>query len=504
MNRHIFSYAAWIVVIGCMASGDTFTHRSTGKTFHGFATQKTNRQQTMVFNAEADKFEPTNLAEYDVVYNSQGRKNIVSVIPVQSPEILISEAVAREVADQIVMASNNGPRMIVIDIDNPGGSGEYMKIIASAIIGTNNCPIVGYISGGKYGGAYSAAALLALSCKKMYMAPSAAMGAVCPIVIPSAANLAADQNPLQLYNPPTLIAYRSFAASLARQTGRNEVLAMALMDPEMEVVEVKGTDGKLSFIDRRDRQPTETIVRSWTRASHADDTTAARPTPTQIATGRLALTSQDALASKMIDGIANSTADILKTLDAADAQIAENRGIDQVIRRFKANQKTVNGALANIDLLQKRADDLQKSILEVEEQIRTGTMTREYNTGIRDNSSDYIRSGSQYRRQEVPPIRDQRRYDSSVDRNRRPYGLHEGERITTDLPAMPLAPLIAQLNEVLINLTREYRRVISLAQRYPGTLPPDTSIALLQQKLDAATALQNDIRRRYYEPGLIR
>jgi hypothetical protein len=504
MTRNLLFHTAWIVALGCMASGDTFTHRTDGKSFHGYATQKTNREQTMVFNSDVNKFEPTNLAEYDIVYNKEGRKTIVIVIPIQLPEILISEAVAKEVADQIVMASNNGPRMLIVDIDNPGGTGEYMKIISSAISGTFNCPVVAYISGGKYGGAYSAAALLALSCKKIYMAPNATLGAVCPIVVPSA-DLPSDQNPLQMFSPPTLAAYRSYAASLARQAGRNEILAMALVDPELDIIEIKGVDGKQSFIDRQDRQPTETIVRSWTRAKKPDDRVPAKtpPTSSQTAAGLLSLTSQDALAAKMIDGIAGSVADILKTLDATDAQITENHSIDQVIKRFQANKKTVNGVMANIEILQKRADELHKNIQEVEEQIRTGTLTREYNRGSTEYQSGYTRSDSQTRRQELERQREGRQYQNPLgNRTQRPYGLREGERITTDVPTMPVAQLVAQLNEVLNNLTREYRRVISLAQRYPGTLPPDITLPVLQQKLDATTAQQNDIRRRYYESGM--
>ncbi len=502
MTRNILMHAAWIAALGCVASGDTFTHRTDGKSFHGYATQKTNREQTMVFNSDANKLESAKRAEYDIVYNKEGRKNIVTVIPIQAPEILISEAVAKEAADQIVMASNNGPRMIILDIDSPGGNGEYMKILSSVIIGSSNCPVVAFISGEKYGGAYSAAALLALSCKKIYMAPNATLGAVCPIVVPSA-DLPSDQNPLQLFSPPTLAAYRSYAASLARQAGRNEILAMALVDPDVEIVEIKTTDGKQSFIDRQDRQPTETIVRSWTRIQKRDDKEPAKMTPSQVAAGLLSLTSQDALATKMIDGVSGSIADILKTLDAADAQVTENRNIDQVIRRFQANKKTVNGALANIEVLQKRADTLQKQIQDVEEQIRTGTLTREYNRGNTDNQSDITRYNSQNRREEYDRLREQRRTETAYgDRNRRPYGLREGERVTTDQPAMPIAVLVTQLNEALNTLTREYRRVISLAQRYPGTLPPDITIPQLQQKLDANTAQQNDLRRRYYDPGM--
>jgi hypothetical protein len=502
MTRNLLFHTVWIAMLGCVASGDTFTHRTDGKRFHGYATQKTNREQTMVFNFEANKLETATLAEYDIVYNKEGRKNIVSIIPIQAPEILISEAVAKEVADQLVMASNNGPRMIVLDIDNPGGSGEYMKIVSSAITGTFNCPVVAYISGGKYGGAYSAAALLALSCNKIYMAPNATLGSVCPIVVPSA-DLPSDQSPLQLFSPPTLAAYRSYAASLARQAGRNEILATALVDREVEIVEIKNADGKQSFIDRQDRQPTETIIRSWTRVQKRDDKEPAKTTPSQVAAGLLSLTSQDALRTKMIDGISGSISDILKTLDTADAQVTENRSIDQVIKRFQVNKKTVNGAVANIEVLQKQADALQKQIQNVEEQIRTGTLTREYNRGNTGYPSENARLDSQNRRQEYDRLRDQRRNDTAYgDRNRRPYGLREGERITADVPATPVAQLVAQLNDVLNTLTREYRRVISLAQRYPGTLPPDITIPQLQQKLDANTAQQNYIRQHYYEPGM--
>jgi hypothetical protein len=291
-----------------------------------------------------------------------------------------------------------------------------MKIVSSAT-GSSNCPVVAYISGGKYW-AYSAAALLALSCKKI-VAPNAT-GAVNPIVVPSA-DLPSDQNPLQLFSPPTLAAYRSFAASLARQAGRSEILAMGLVDPSVEIVEIKNTDGKQSFIDRQDRQPTETIVRSWTRVQQRDDKEPVKTTSSQVAAGLLSLTSQDALTTKMIDGISNSIAEVLKTLDTTGCPGLENRSIDQVIKRFKANKKTVNGAMANIEILQKRADTLHKQIQDIEEQIRTGTLTREYNRGNTDYSSDNSRISSQTRREEYDRLREQRRNERPGDRNRRPY-----------------------------------------------------------------------------------
>ncbi len=500
MSSRIQFIAGTLWVVACLSWGDTFTHRPTGKVFHGFPTQKTNREQTMIFNAEDNKFLPVNLAEYEVRYDKEGRKNIVTVIPIQSPEILLSEAVAKEVADLIITSSNNGPRLILLDIDSPGGSGEFMKIISSAIVNTRNCPIVAYVSGSKFGGAYASSAVLALSCSKIYISPHAVLGTVCPIVNPTS-DFTTTANPVELYSPANLGAYRSYAASLARQAGRNEILAMALVDQTMDVIEVKGTDGKQSFIDRRDRQPTETIIRSWTHPKSSADPSSDPSQVVASASSFLSLTAQDALSSKMVDGIAVSPSEVLKALGVSDAEIIQSRSIDQVVKRFQANKKTVNQALATIDLLQKRSDELHKQIQEVETQIRTGTVTREYRLGNDEYYTGTLRTNSRSRRQEMDQIREYRRLqDTNNYSNRRPYGLREGERYTAETPAMPLNMLVAQLNDVLTNLTREYRRVISLSQKYPGTLPPGISIPELQQKLNASTALQNELRRAYLNP----
>jgi membrane-bound ClpP family serine protease len=160
MTRHITLATVVILLCTAICFADTFKHRETGEVFNGFATQKSIGNRTRVYNADLQTFKPIVLAEYDVTPNAKGRRNSVIVMPLKQAEVLLSKAVSETLANAIVDASNKGPKLIVIEIDNPGGRGEYMKNISTTITKTLNCPTVAYISGGTYGGAYSAATAL--------------------------------------------------------------------------------------------------------------------------------------------------------------------------------------------------------------------------------------------------------------------------------------------------------------------------------------------------------
>jgi hypothetical protein len=67
---------------------------------------------------------------------------------------------------------------------------------------------------------------------------------------------------------------------------------------------------------------------------------------------------------------------------------------------------------------------------------------------------------------------------------------------------MPIAQLVTQLNDVLNTLTREYRRVISLAQRYPGTAAGYHHPSGCSRNWIRLRQLQNNLRQTYYNPGM--
>ncbi|MBN1817029.1 MAG: hypothetical protein JW828_06685 [Sedimentisphaerales bacterium] len=496
MTRQILFILSGILVLSVLAPADTFKHRQTGQVFHGFATQTQRQGQTLVYNAGEKTFKPIPLAEYDVTRNKEGRRDTVYVLPIDQPEILLSKVVSDSVAQTLVEASNQGPLLIILDIDNPGGQGPYMRTIATAIANTTNCSVVAYIRGEKHGGAYSAAAVLALACEKIYISPSAILGSLAPI-IQQQGHEEMQAEFLQMYSPDGLAAFGTYAASLAQQKERNAIVARALLDRMIDVVEVQDLDGKKSVINVEDRSTTQRVLRHLSQVAEPIGPAAtAAPTieaTAPVTTGRYVMTlmSTEAIQLKLADKLAESHTDILRDMDAGEGRIMRSRSIEEPIRKYTTTKRNISQSLANIDQLQAYVDELQQQIGGIEEQIRTGTVTREYRQGDRGyrTNQDRYSLNDPYRYWDPYSAR-----RSSRDRANR--GTSQSQTLRAEQPAMSPDILYGQLNVAVNDLIREYRRVLSLAGRFPGALPVGLTTSALQQRLDIAVALQTNLRRR--------
>jgi membrane-bound ClpP family serine protease len=157
-----------------LSVADTFKHKESGEIFTGFATQKVTAGKTLVYNSEESKMTPVVLSDYEITSDRKGRRNTVSLLLLDQPEIFLSQTVSKQAAAVIIETSSKGPQAIMLQIDGPGGRGDSMKTIADAISQTQNCPVVAYISEG----AYSAAAVVAMACDKVYIKSTAGIGAV--------------------------------------------------------------------------------------------------------------------------------------------------------------------------------------------------------------------------------------------------------------------------------------------------------------------------------------
>ncbi len=462
MTRHITLATVVILLCAALCCADTFKHRQTGEAFQGFATQKSIGNRTRVYNADLKTFKPVVLAEYDVTPNARGRRNSVVVMPLKQAEVLLSKAVSDALANAMVDASNKGPKFIVIDIDNPGGRGRYMKHICTTITKTRNCPVVAYISGGKFGGAYSAATAVALACDKIYISPDATMGAVAPPAGPATA-YENGQNDIEKFSSKDLSAYNSYIAALAEKHNRPGAIAMAMLDRNIEVIEVADKNGNRSFIDRTDRRPNQSVVRTLTR------------TTGQSAEAVLTLTPTDAVAGGMADKVVGSLAELLADMGTADAKLIRGGQVDKTIRKFIAARRNIGEVLTSIDYLQKRTDELEKQLNDREKQQRQNTVQREYRRG--NQGRDYPRTfgTDMYRRR---PRRDRR---------------SESEIVTGSEPVVDTLRLRNELALVLTDLIRAYNRAVALARRWPGALPQDMTLQTLEQRLVSAGTLQNDV-----------
>jgi ATP-dependent protease ClpP protease subunit len=463
MARHIALIT--IIVLSCVAvcNGDTFKHRQTGEVFHGFATQKTIGNRTRVYNKDLESFKPINPAEYDITPNAQGRRNNVVVIAISQSEVILSKVISEKLGRTIVEASNKGPRFILLEIDCPGGRGEYMKQLCAAITKTSNCPVIAFIGGGKFGGAYSAAVAVALACDRIYMAPDTTMGAAAPPAGTSTADEGVEDYS-KTFSAKSLSAYKGYIAALAERNNRSSALAMAMADGSIEVIEVADRNGNKAFINRTDKKPAQSVVRTWAGAGG------------ETGQALLTLTPNDAVYCGMADKVVNSRTELLADMGAADARLIKSGQTSKTVRQFLAVRRNINNLLASTDYLQKRADELEKQLNEREQQQRQNTVQREYIRGDR---------------------RDLGLLGTARDREiRRGGNRTEAEVVRGSEPLIDVARLRGELTFVLADLIRGYNRVIALTRRWPGALPLDITLQTLEKRLATAGTLQDDIIRR--------
>ncbi len=479
MRKIIPLVAILFLTVVCWA--DTFENVKTGESFNGFATQKVRQGLTYVYSEAKGKFNAVSLGDWRVTYNKLGRRNSVAVIQLDAHEILLSKVISDSVAESIIDSSNKGALAILIEIDLPGGRGEYAKSLCDAIRGTTNCPVIAFINGGDDGGAYSAAAGVALACDKIYIASSAVIGSKAPIT-GSSGYYGGDFS--AIFNSGTLAAYKSYLAMLAESKGRPGIMGMAMVDSQIDVIEITGKNGKKSFINRENRTPSQTVLRSWSSKKISIVTDSEKQEEMS-----LVLQARDAVYAKMADAVVASRQDVLKALSASDAKLLRRSGnIEKNAKKFIATRRTVSSLVANIDYLQDRSDSLTTQISKIQNQATTTTkrMLDDGYESIFDRPVSERVGRLQYDSYESPNTRARRRQ----------LGINRGTTIIETSPTVSVDELLDELSLVLIDLTRDYNRVIVLGRRFPGALPLGITVGTLEKQLYKAEALYDDVAYR--------
>ncbi|MBN1457340.1 MAG: hypothetical protein JW912_05770 [Sedimentisphaerales bacterium] len=483
MNRRIIKITIPIITLIAISSiccGDTFENIESGKVFHGFPTQKVKQGLTIVYNDNEKQFDPIRLSDYRITPDAKGRRDNVVIISLIDREVLISKSVSDSIIDSIVDASNKGPRLILLEIDLPGGRGDYTKNLADAVSNTKNCPIVAFIAGGATGGAYSAAFAVALACDKIYISRNAVIASDAPV--PGIDNYYGNDFP-EVFNSSSLSAYKGFFSTLADTKGRSATMAMALIDSYIEVVEVSDANGKKTFINKVDRLPAQTVVKTWSDKK-LQTVTATMETPTAT-TGQFSiiLTPSDAVYAKMADAIVESRNEILTDMDLTEAKLTyKNTTLNKNIKKFIATRRNLNEIVTNIDYLQRRADDLEIQLNDFQKQGTTSVET------IEDDS--YI---SKFDRSFEDRVAIQRRASGRDVVSQRSSQSMQAEITTETGLSYTIDELLDELAFVLIDLTRDYNKAIVLGRRFPGALPFGVTVSTLEKNLDSAEALYDDV-----------
>jgi membrane-bound ClpP family serine protease len=252
----------------------------------------------------------------------------VIVLPVDNPMMLEIETAAFEKA--IADDANENPALLLIEIDTPGGRIDYAKRMCSAIIqSSGKCKVIAFIKGGQYGGALSAGAAVAFACNKIYMAKNTVIGAAA-IVTLSKEEKTKQKSYEEVIDEKLSSAWQAYLASLAQHNDRPGLLARAMVDQNIEVVEVN-QQGKRLFIEPVNRKPEQQAVRTWNK-------------PGSLVT----LTAEEAVNCTIADGLVQSRDELLKQLHLNDANV--------IVENKMAN------ARKELQIVQRRVDEIRKSL----------------------------------------------------------------------------------------------------------------------------------------------
>lgn len=358
---------ALLFLSDCLA--DTFTDRLTGESFNGHATSEKRGSKTQV-RIDGKSPQYLNPADYEIRRNALGRKNSVYVFAIKGPIELVCETEAFEEA--IGLAVNQGPLFILIEIDTPGGRADLAGRICDAIIkAQNNCNTVAFIGGD----AFAEGATVALACKKIYMAQNAAIGAA-PAKSgissqPKSSRTTVFQNadtpfvpsqeqPEVLSNQTTVdpnsdawsrSQWQSYSVAIAERNGRAGLIAKAMEDKDIEVIEVSENDRSF-FIDANEKTPRQTFVRKLGEKGSA-----------------LTLTADQAIQTGIADKIVGSQEQIFADLAAADAREIRDTRINRARLSFERTRVAFDRIMSSISGLEQQVGTLSADIETLDNKI---------------------------------------------------------------------------------------------------------------------------------------
>jgi membrane-bound ClpP family serine protease len=289
-----------IVTAFVSVQADTFKHKTSNQIYHGYAVQDPNDGKTAVYTTESGKV-MLNLSEYEITPDDQGRNRTVAVIALE--EAIEYEIVTTAFEKTLVEESNKGPLFIVLEIDCPGGRVDLAMRMCAAIVKTKNCRTIAYIKGGSEGGAYSAAAAIALACNKIYMAGATVIGAATVITVTENGVSDLEKVAGKDVSEKMRSAWRNYMASLAEQNKRPMALVRAMENKDTEVLQVR-RDNQIQYIESSERKVTDEVI-------------SVRKPKGQIVT----LPAGEAIECGIADKSAGNLQDLLADCNAADATV---------------------------------------------------------------------------------------------------------------------------------------------------------------------------------------
>jgi membrane-bound serine protease (ClpP class) len=198
--------------------------------------------------------------------------------------------------------------VLLFEIDSPGGAVHLLEDLLKRIgeARSKGVRTIAWVRGN----AWSAAAILAIACDRIYMNRSSSMGAALPVFI---SPVPTDGKPANSAGEKHISAIRTEARSYAESAGRSPALAEAMVDPDTVVYAVS-VRGERRFVT--DKEWEEIENRAFKEGFDATIDA------TVIEAGKLlSLTASQALEYGFVDGTATALQDVLEAEGLAGAEV---------------------------------------------------------------------------------------------------------------------------------------------------------------------------------------
>jgi membrane-bound ClpP family serine protease len=311
----------------CLA--DTFTNRKTQETLHGYATSQSKGSETTIYTQEKGKLS-LNLSQWRTTPDHLGRNNKVIILTLDDHIGLHIEAQAMKEA--ISKSADKGPLFILIEISTPGGKLDRIQQICGQITKTKHCQVIAFVTGGRHRGAISGGAAVAFACDKIFMEDNSVIGAASLIAKSASGPKEVKKVYGEELGEKLISSWRTHLASMAEQHGRPGILAMAMADREIEVIEVSEAN-KNMFIDPANKNRQQDIVQVWSKKG-----------------ALLTLTAQDAVKCGIADEVFDSRQKLLRHMQAEDAQIVMNKDLQDARLELKRAKAQIARIRKSLDL----------------------------------------------------------------------------------------------------------------------------------------------------------
>jgi membrane-bound serine protease (ClpP class) len=217
-------------------------------------------------------------------------------------------------------ARDSGAATVIFDIDTFGGRVDSALQITTVIGSLTNIRTIAYVNVTPEGTgvSWSAGAIISLACDEIYMAPGTSMGAAAPV-------FQGASGTMEMAPEKTVSAVRTQSAALAEKNGHSVGVALAMVDQEVELVEVY-VDGELQAMTAEDFE-------AASRRAEGTDTTIEKGKVISASGKLLSLTAGEMERYGVSSGTVASREELLEELGLEDREVIRNdpTASDQVV-----------------------------------------------------------------------------------------------------------------------------------------------------------------------------